>query len=43
MLIEMPWLAPELGAQARRRAVERFSLSSNLDALVDLYSEVSGR
>ncbi|HEX6349797.1 MAG TPA: glycosyltransferase family 4 protein [Candidatus Dormibacteraeota bacterium] len=42
-LIDMPWLAPQLGAQARRRAVERFSLASNLDALVDLYSEVASR
>jgi len=40
MLVDMPWLTRPLGEQARRRAVERFSLESNLDALEKLYAEV---
>ncbi len=40
MLIEMPWLAAPLGAAARRRVVERFSLERNVDALVDVYREL---
>lgn len=39
-LIEMPWLAAPLGGAARRRAVERFSLEPNLDALVAIYEEL---
>ena len=40
MLIDLPWLARPLGEEARRRAVERFSLTANIDTLVDLYREV---
>jgi len=40
MLIDLPWLAGPLGEQARRRVVERFSLTANIDTLVDLYREV---
>jgi len=42
-LVDLPWLTGPLGEAARRRAVERFSLSANLDTLVDLYGEVAGR
>jgi glycosyltransferase involved in cell wall biosynthesis len=40
MLVELPGMAPTLGALARRRAVERYSLQSNIDAVVGLYEEV---
>lgn len=37
LLIEMPELCATLGAKARERAVERFSLSTNLDRLLGIY------
>lgn len=37
LLVETPALCEVLGRMARARAVERFSLSSNLDALLALY------
>ncbi|HYW22723.1 MAG TPA: glycosyltransferase family 4 protein [Terriglobales bacterium] len=40
-LIEMPWLAAPLGAAARERVVERYSLERNVDALVDIYRELA--
>jgi glycosyltransferase involved in cell wall biosynthesis len=40
-LIDTPELCPLLGRLARRRAVERFSLSANLDGLLDLYRELA--
>jgi glycosyltransferase involved in cell wall biosynthesis len=33
-------LAAELGIVARERAVERYSLSANIDALLELYREL---
>lgn len=39
-LLEMPWLRPELGRRARERALERFSLKTNLDRLIELYEEL---
>jgi glycosyltransferase involved in cell wall biosynthesis len=41
MLIDLPWLGPPLGEAARRRVLERFSLTANIDTLVDLYREVA--
>lgn len=41
MLTEMPDLCPILGAKARERAVASFSLSSNLDRLVEMYAELA--
>lgn len=40
-LLEVSELRRRLGAVARRRAVERFSLHTNLDGLVALYQEVA--
>lgn len=37
LLIEMPELCATLGARARDRAVERYSLSANLDRLLGIY------
>ena len=34
------WLLTELGRRARARAVERYSLSDNLDRLLALYREL---
>lgn len=42
-LIDTPGLAAWLGVLARHRAVERFSLASNVDALVRLYDELRSR
>jgi glycosyltransferase involved in cell wall biosynthesis len=39
-LIDLPWLAGPLGEAARRRAVDRYSLDRNVDALVDVYREL---
>ncbi len=39
-LCELPQLAAELGRLARRRAVERYSLDANLDALLRIYDRV---
>ncbi|MHB8573489.1 MAG: glycosyltransferase family 4 protein [Candidatus Dormibacteria bacterium] len=39
-LLEFPDYRRELGARARQRAVERFSLARNIDAVVDMYHEV---
>ena len=39
-LIELPFLSVELGRLARQRAVERYSLERNLDALCELYEEL---
>jgi glycosyltransferase involved in cell wall biosynthesis len=41
LLIENPWLAPQFGAAARGRVLQRFSLERNLDGLVALYEEVA--
>lgn len=43
LLVEVPEVSAALGPLARRRAVERYSLESNLDALVALYEEVRAR
>jgi glycosyltransferase involved in cell wall biosynthesis len=40
-LMELPWLAEHLGRAARQRVVERYSLDRNVDALVDVYREVT--
>ena len=40
MLAEMPELCRDLGRRARERAVERYSLDANIDALMRLYDEV---
>jgi len=40
MLIETPELARVLGRLARERAVSRYSLARNLDALLQLYLSV---
>jgi glycosyltransferase involved in cell wall biosynthesis len=39
-LCELPHLARELGRLARGRAVERYSLDANLDALMRIYDQV---
>jgi glycosyltransferase involved in cell wall biosynthesis len=41
LLASTPGLAAELGTLARRRAVERYSLSANMDALLELYRELA--
>jgi glycosyltransferase involved in cell wall biosynthesis len=41
LLIETPLLCQVLGHMARDRAVERFSLSSNLDALLAMYERLA--
>jgi glycosyltransferase involved in cell wall biosynthesis len=43
LLLEMPELCQLLGASARRRAVERFSLDSNLDWLLQIYENALAR
>ncbi len=43
MLIEYPDFRRELAARARQRAVEEYSLETNVDRLVDLYRELIGR
>lgn len=40
LLIEMPELCATLGARARERAVERYSLSTNLDRLLSIYQRL---
>jgi glycosyltransferase involved in cell wall biosynthesis len=40
-LLETPELCPLLGRMARERAVERFSLARNLDALLALYARLA--
>ncbi|MDE3090175.1 MAG: glycosyltransferase family 4 protein [Chloroflexota bacterium] len=42
-LIDYPDFRRELAARARQRAVEDYSLETNIDRLVDLYRELSGR
>ena len=39
-LIEFPDFRAELGRRARTRAVERYSLSDNLDRLLSVYREL---
>jgi glycosyltransferase involved in cell wall biosynthesis len=39
-LIEFPDFRTELGRRARARAIERFSLSENLDRLLSVYREL---
>jgi glycosyltransferase involved in cell wall biosynthesis len=41
-LCEVPEMARELGRLARERAVERYSLASNVEALLAIYREVLG-
>jgi glycosyltransferase involved in cell wall biosynthesis len=43
LLLEMPWLAQELGRAARRRAESRYSLECNVDSLGNVYEEVTKR
>jgi glycosyltransferase involved in cell wall biosynthesis len=43
LLLEMPWLARELGRAARRRAEGRYSLERNVDSLASVYEEVANR
>jgi glycosyltransferase involved in cell wall biosynthesis len=40
LLAETPEVARQLGRMARQRAVERYSLARNIDALIDIYSEL---
>lgn len=42
LLTTAPEVAAQLGSQARRRAVERYSLARNIDALLAIYDEVRG-
>ncbi len=42
-LIELPDVCRLLGELARKRAVERYSLASNLDRLIELYRELAAR
>ncbi len=42
LLAETPALAHHLGAMARARAAERYSLAANIDALLGIYREVLG-
>ncbi|MDR0357925.1 MAG: glycosyltransferase family 4 protein [bacterium] len=42
LLSDTPSLSRELGAQARERAVTRYSLTANLDALLGMYRELLG-
>jgi glycosyltransferase involved in cell wall biosynthesis len=39
-LLETPWLASPLGAAARRRVLDRYSLDRNLDSLLEVYREL---
>jgi glycosyltransferase involved in cell wall biosynthesis len=41
LLVETPELTGTLGRLARERAVERFSLARNLDALIELYGRLA--
>lgn len=41
-LIDLPFLARELGRLGRQRVVERYSLEGNLNSLTSLYDEVLG-
>lgn len=43
LLVEVPQACTLLGQLARERAVERFSLAKNLDALLALYAQLSAR
>lgn len=43
LLIEVPEVATRLGALARERAVERYSLERNIDAVIELYEGVVRR
>jgi glycosyltransferase involved in cell wall biosynthesis len=43
MLIEYPDFRRDLAARARKRAVEEYSLETNIDHLVDLYHELTGK
>jgi glycosyltransferase involved in cell wall biosynthesis len=40
MLVDMPWMAEPLGARARQRVLERFSLERNVGELVALYEDL---
>ncbi len=40
LLVDVPQLCPVLGRLARERAVERYSLERNLDALLAVYAEL---
>ncbi|MGH7903514.1 MAG: glycosyltransferase family 4 protein [Candidatus Dormibacteraceae bacterium] len=42
LLAEMPELCAVMGAMARARAVERYSLARNLDGLIGLYEDLAG-
>ena len=42
LLTQVPELCAVLGAKARERAVERYSLDRNLDCLLDLYRQLTG-
>jgi glycosyltransferase involved in cell wall biosynthesis len=41
LLVNTPTLPPHLGELARRRAVERYSLDRNIDALLGIYDELA--
>jgi glycosyltransferase involved in cell wall biosynthesis len=43
LVVETPQLCALLGQLSRERAVERFSLAKNLDALLELYAQLSAR
>jgi glycosyltransferase involved in cell wall biosynthesis len=43
VLIEYPDFRRELAARARQRAVEEYSLETNIDRVVDLYREFTGK
>jgi glycosyltransferase involved in cell wall biosynthesis len=40
LLIETPELSTQLGRMARQRVIERYSLSTNIDRLLELYSRL---
>ncbi len=43
MLIEYPDFRRELAVRARERAVEQYALETNIDRVVDLYRELTGK
>ncbi len=43
LLVDYPDFRRDLAVRARQRAVEQYSLETNIDRVVDLYRELSGR
>jgi glycosyltransferase involved in cell wall biosynthesis len=42
LLVDYPEFRRDLAARARQRAVENYSLETNIDRVVDLYQELNG-